>query len=232
MSRTEILFGPPGTGKTTTLLNTIDVAIQQGTSPERIGYFAFTRKAAHEAIQRATQQFDLTHEELPWFRTLHSAAFKILGLRRDEVMQSNNYKEIGDALGSFTFKNNYDESTERAPLNGGLGDKALALYSLARAKMTTVEQEWRLANDPSISLLDAQRFILLNLPTAFAKPCPPATGAFTTFAKTTACLSLPQFSCGSRSTLNSRINTRAQRSYRANTSQIRSSQSLMMAKRI
>ena len=43
------LFGPPGTGKTTTLLNLVDKALADGVPSTQIAFFAFTRKAATEA---------------------------------------------------------------------------------------------------------------------------------------------------------------------------------------
>ena len=46
-----IVLGPPGTGKTHTLLNEVDNCLKQ-TAPDRIGYFAFTQKAANEARDR------------------------------------------------------------------------------------------------------------------------------------------------------------------------------------
>ena len=47
-----IVLGPPGTGKTTTLLNEVDMYLKQ-TDPDKIGYFSFTQKAAYEARDRA-----------------------------------------------------------------------------------------------------------------------------------------------------------------------------------
>ena len=52
------------------------------TDPDKIGYFAFTQKAAHEARDRAIKKFNLTEDDLPYFRTLHSLAFRKLGLKK------------------------------------------------------------------------------------------------------------------------------------------------------
>ena len=81
-----IVLGPPGTGKTTTLLNLLEDYLKK-TDPNRIGYFAFTQKAANEARERAMDRFNLSEDDLPYFRTLHSLAFRVLGLRKENVMQ-------------------------------------------------------------------------------------------------------------------------------------------------
>ena len=46
------VVGPPGTGKTRRLLNEVHKYVKNGTPHYRIGYFAFTRKAAGEARDR------------------------------------------------------------------------------------------------------------------------------------------------------------------------------------
>ena len=75
-----IVLGPPGTGKTQTLLGEVDKYLKK-TDPNRIGYFSFTQKAAYEARDRAIDKFNLTEDDLPYFRTLHSLAFRRLGIK-------------------------------------------------------------------------------------------------------------------------------------------------------
>jgi superfamily I DNA/RNA helicase len=77
----QLIFGPPGTGKTYTLIGLVSDALAKGVRPERIAFVSFTKKAVEEAVNRAGQQFGLTYKELPYFRTLHSIAFRGLGLQ-------------------------------------------------------------------------------------------------------------------------------------------------------
>ena len=97
--KTKIILGPPGTGKTHTLLNRVEEELARGTPPDRIAFLAFTKKAATEARDRAMKKFDLEEQHLPYFRTLHSFAFHQLGLTKAEVMSRDNYKEFAQAFG-------------------------------------------------------------------------------------------------------------------------------------
>ena len=95
------VFGPPGSGKTTYLLNIVEQELQQGTHPTKIGYFAFTRKAATEARERALTKFPAlsAQHDFPWFRTLHSLAYQCLGTQRKDMMQAENFQEFANEAG-------------------------------------------------------------------------------------------------------------------------------------
>ena len=95
-----IILGPPGTGKTTTLLNLVDQFLKDGIRPRQIGYFSFTKKAATEAANRAADKFNLDIEnDLSNFRTLHSYAFNQLGMTKEKMMGRDDYKEFGEKCG-------------------------------------------------------------------------------------------------------------------------------------
>jgi DNA helicase-2/ATP-dependent DNA helicase PcrA len=95
------IFGPPGSGKTTYLLNLVEKELESGTPPNQIGYFAFTRKAATESKDRALLKFPLFNDktDFPWFRTLHSLAFRALNISSGDMMLAGNYAEFSQQTG-------------------------------------------------------------------------------------------------------------------------------------
>ena len=106
------VIGPPGTGKTRRLLNEVHKYVKKGVSLDRIGYFAFTRKAAGEARDRYLAKNEhLTKKDIKHFQTLHSLAFNCLGLKEENVMQDLNYKAIGEKCGIQVKYAAYESNT-------------------------------------------------------------------------------------------------------------------------
>jgi superfamily I DNA/RNA helicase len=134
------ILGPPGTGKTTRLLHYARTFLKLGTPIEKIGYFAFTKKAAGEAKERMLDQNkQLKEKDLKHFRTLHSLAFWKLGMKKSEVMQDEHYEDIGRSVGiEVTVYSNGEEKT-------GFVDSDSEYFNLinsARIKEVSVEEEY------------------------------------------------------------------------------------------
>lgn len=95
----EIILGPPGTGKTTTLLGMVEEELARDTPPEEIGFVSFTRRAATEARDRAREKFGLDKDRFTWFRTLHSLCFRALGMTSGDVFEGEAVMEFADWIG-------------------------------------------------------------------------------------------------------------------------------------
>lgn len=157
MTEQRLVLGPPGTGKTTYLLDRVQDEMSEGTHPSRIAYVSFTRKAAGEAVGRALEKFNVKRHEFPYFRTLHSLAYQQLGLTRQQVMGSAQYKAIGSALGlSFSDYMNFEEGG--LPVSSKDGDQVLYIVSMARATLRTVEQQFKAYMAGEVSWFLVQRF--------------------------------------------------------------------------
>jgi len=94
------IFGPPGTGKTTQLLNFINAELESGVEPNQIIYTSFTRAAANEARSRALLKFGNYHpNDFCWFSTIHSICFRLLDLRKDNVFADKNMEDYCSIYG-------------------------------------------------------------------------------------------------------------------------------------
>lgn len=136
----RLILGPPGTGKSTYILNEIESLMQSGVPPDKIAFVSFTKKAIGEGMDRACDRFNLKKSQLPLFRTIHSLCFAGLGIGKKDVMGRDNYKELGEWLG-YRFEGTWDES-EGVPIGSELGDTLLFLDNLARVTTRPLKEIW------------------------------------------------------------------------------------------
>ena len=129
------LLGPPGTGKTTTLLNYVQTEMES-VSIDKIGYFSFTRKAAHEARDRAIEKFGLDKKSFKWFSTLHSCGYHSINQEGRTVMGKPQFKSFADKIGL--------KSRLSMDMETGMSDNIyLNQHNLARARGISLEEHYR-----------------------------------------------------------------------------------------
>ena len=154
------VLGPPGTGKTRRLLNEVDGYLKRGVPLNKIGYFAFTRKAANEARERFLHlNKNLNKSDTKFFQTLHSLAFHTLGMSEDNVMQPVHYEQIGKEL---SIRVNYSSDSEESCYMN-CDNEYFKLIGKARVKCISIEDEFN-TNEWSRDIdLDTLHHININL---------------------------------------------------------------------
>jgi DNA helicase II / ATP-dependent DNA helicase PcrA len=139
------IFGPPGTGKTTTLLNIVEKALDTGASPTSIAFLAFTRKAAQEAKTRACQKFNFDPDkDLPFFRTIHSLAYRMSNVRESQLLQAEHFDELSKKIGVSMTVTRVSEDDDDAGVTSD--HPILSLINLARLRKVTLRQQYDLSS--------------------------------------------------------------------------------------
>jgi len=108
--KVNLVFGPPGTGKTTELMSILEEELKTLT-PQEIAYVTFTKEGAEQGIRRATDAFPYNREDFIYFRTLHSLAFRQLKLARSDVISKMHYREFSSFVG-MNFSGHYTEEIQ------------------------------------------------------------------------------------------------------------------------
>jgi DNA helicase-2/ATP-dependent DNA helicase PcrA len=140
----DIVIGSPGTGKTTALLKILRQELEAGTSPNRIAFVTFTRKAAGEALDRVLAEFGLTKRDVPHFRTLHSLCMRYSGLSGSTLLEGIKIKAFANWIG--------EEINGRVSEDGlwsgyARGDRLLFITNLARIRRIPLRQLYEADHD-------------------------------------------------------------------------------------
>lgn len=155
-----LLIGPPGTGKTTRLLNEVATFLDQGYSPREIAFVSFTRRAAYQARDMALQKFpNHNKDDFEYFRTIHSCCHRGLGLTSDRVMDKPQWLEIGEMVGAemdghFKMDEGFLQSSGQKE-----GDQFVSLMNLAAAKKITPQELYKELVNYEAFQIDRNKFL-------------------------------------------------------------------------
>jgi DNA helicase-2/ATP-dependent DNA helicase PcrA len=121
------LFGGPGSGKTTALLDRVDGILDQDDVEVRdVLVVSYTRAAAAEVRERLAERLDVSPRSLQGnVCTMHAKAYELLNLSRGDVVGEDDKKEFCEEYG-VEYEDEYGGAGRRTARSTTLGNKIIA----------------------------------------------------------------------------------------------------------
>jgi DNA helicase-2/ATP-dependent DNA helicase PcrA len=122
------LFGGPGSGKTTALLDRVEELIEseEDVDVRDILVVSYTRAAAAEIRERLAERLDTTPRALRGnVSTMHAKAYDLLNLSRSDVVGESDKEDFCEDFG-IDFEDEYEGSRRRSARSTTLGNKVIA----------------------------------------------------------------------------------------------------------
>ncbi|NLV08799.1 AAA family ATPase [Halomicrobium mukohataei] len=121
------LFGGPGSGKTTALLDRVEELLSEDDADVRdILVVSYTRAAAAEIRERLAERLDINPRSLKGnVCTMHAKAYELLDLSRGDVVGESDKEAFCDEFG-LEFEDEYEGSRRRSARSTTLGNKVIA----------------------------------------------------------------------------------------------------------
>ncbi|CCQ35994.1 repair helicase UvrD [Natronomonas moolapensis 8.8.11] len=120
------LFGGPGSGKTTALLDRVDEMLDDGVDVNDILVVSYTRAAAAEVRERLGERLDRSPKSLRSnVCTMHAKAYELLDLSRGDVVGEKHKEAFCEDYG-IEFEDENKSSRRRSARSTTLGNKIIA----------------------------------------------------------------------------------------------------------
>jgi superfamily I DNA/RNA helicase len=117
VSPDEAIYGLPGTGKTTTLLDIFEDETENGLRPTDIAAVTFRKAMAEEFRERAEQRVGEALPDSHWVKTVHAACLRLSEIMPEEVVEDGHRYEVCKTVGVPFLGGgpDDDEDEERPP---------------------------------------------------------------------------------------------------------------------
>ena len=121
------LFGGPGSGKTTALLDHVEEILEEeGVTFRDILVVSYTRAAAQEVRERLAERLDESPRALQGnVCTMHAKAYELLDLSRNDVIGEDDKEEFCEEYG-IEYEDEYSGAGRRTARSTTIGNKIIA----------------------------------------------------------------------------------------------------------
>ncbi len=120
------LFGGPGSGKTTALLDRVEELLDSGVEVKDLLLVSYTRAAAAEVRERLAERLDRTPRSLRGnVCTMHSKAYDLLNLSRGDVVDEDHKEAFCEEYG-IEYEDEYKSGSRRTARSTAIGNKIIA----------------------------------------------------------------------------------------------------------
>lgn len=145
-------FGPPGTGKTTDLIARVAEEKAAGVPLPEIGYLSFS-VAAKDVIR---ERLGATEQDVRWFRTIHGAACKQLGIA-GSIMQWQHYRKFHEETGMKITPDDFQDEFDRKDMDFNI---ALRAHNLSQTMLLPPREVIRtLPDHPNLQWARYSQFV-------------------------------------------------------------------------
>ncbi len=128
MAETQVtrLFGGPGSGKTSALLDRVEEILDGDVAVNDVLVVSYTRAAAAEIRERLAERLDISPRSLQGnVCTMHAKAYELLDLSRGDVVGEKQKKAFCESYG-LEFEDEYSGAGRRTARSTTLGNKIIA----------------------------------------------------------------------------------------------------------